>query len=253
MRCQNKLGVVRPATELYDEEAVQALKSGKRYCSAHRYTLWISLRCLVCHFIAKCSIQIMAVNGPRFSCLSSLEAVNRIYEIKGRKHTSPLAICFGDVSEIKHFAVIDHLPHGFLDSTPRACYSCIKESNFWDFLGELSALEKSLNPGMDSVGVREPDYNFSRTIAQGLVRAVALTIANLSGLLRGVCVKDFENLWEHCAYVYDGGVLPSGPAGSTVVDLSRPVKYKILRPESANEETVTILEKHSPVEEATSI
>lgn len=47
---------------------------------------------------------------------SSLEAVNRIYEIKGRKHTSPLAICVGDVSDINRFAVTDHLPHGLLDS-----------------------------------------------------------------------------------------------------------------------------------------
>jgi len=47
---------------------------------------------------------------------SSLEAVNRIYEIKGRRHTSPLAICVGDVSDIKRFAVTDHLPHGLLDS-----------------------------------------------------------------------------------------------------------------------------------------
>jgi tRNA A37 threonylcarbamoyladenosine synthetase subunit TsaC/SUA5/YrdC len=47
---------------------------------------------------------------------SSLEAVNRIYEIKGRKHTSPLAICVGDVSDIDRFAVTDHLPHGLLDA-----------------------------------------------------------------------------------------------------------------------------------------
>lgn len=47
---------------------------------------------------------------------SSLEAVNRIYEIKGRKHTSPLAICVGDVSDIDPFAVTTHLPHGLLDS-----------------------------------------------------------------------------------------------------------------------------------------
>lgn len=46
---------------------------------------------------------------------SSLEAVNRIYEIKGRRHTSPLAICVGDVSDIARFAVTDHLPHGLLD------------------------------------------------------------------------------------------------------------------------------------------
>jgi tRNA A37 threonylcarbamoyladenosine synthetase subunit TsaC/SUA5/YrdC len=47
---------------------------------------------------------------------SSLEAVNRIYEIKGRKHTSPLAICVGDVSDINRFALTDHLPHVLLDS-----------------------------------------------------------------------------------------------------------------------------------------
>lgn len=49
------------------------------------------------------------------NCCSSAEAVNRIYEIKGRKHTSPLAICVGDVHDIQHYAVIDHLPHGLLD------------------------------------------------------------------------------------------------------------------------------------------
>lgn len=47
---------------------------------------------------------------------SSLEAVNRIYEIKGRKHTSPLAICVGDVSEIKRFADTEQLPNGLLES-----------------------------------------------------------------------------------------------------------------------------------------
>lgn len=47
---------------------------------------------------------------------SSSEAVNRVYEIKGRKHTSPLAICVGDVSDIQRFAVTDHLPDGLLGS-----------------------------------------------------------------------------------------------------------------------------------------
>lgn len=47
---------------------------------------------------------------------SSMEAVHRIYEIKGRKHTSPLAICVGDVQDIQRFATTDHLPLGLLDS-----------------------------------------------------------------------------------------------------------------------------------------
>lgn len=87
-----------------------------------------------------------------------------------------------------------------------------------------------MNPGLESIGVRVPDSNFVRVITRGLESALALTSANLTGLPSSVCVKDFENLWEHCAYVYDGGVLPSGRAGSTVVDLTRLGKFKILRP-----------------------
>lgn len=75
-----------------------------------------------------------------------------------------------------------------------------------------------------------PDSNFVRVIARGLESALALTSANLTGQPSSVSVKDFENLWEHCAYVYDGGVLPSGRAGSTIVDLTRLGKFKILRP-----------------------
>lgn len=59
--------------------------------------------------------KICFLSWGHFVC-SSLEAVNRIYEIKGRKYTSPLAICVGDVSDICRFAVTDHLPHGLLDS-----------------------------------------------------------------------------------------------------------------------------------------
>lgn len=87
-----------------------------------------------------------------------------------------------------------------------------------------------MNPGLESIGVRVPDSNFVRVIARGLESALALTSANLTGQPSSVSIKDFENLWEHCAYVYDGGVLPSGRAGSTVVDLTRLGKFKILRP-----------------------
>lgn len=101
---------------------------------------------------------------------------------------------------------------------------------FGYFTGDSSILEKSLNPGLNSIGVRVPDSNFIRLIARGSGSALALTSANLSGKPSSVDIKDFENLWEHCAYIYDGGVLPSGRAGSTVVDLTSLGKYKILRP-----------------------
>lgn len=75
-----------------------------------------------------------------------------------------------------------------------------------------------------------PACNFIRIVSRQSGSALALTSANLSGQPSSVCIKDFKNLWEHCAYVFDGGELPMGRAGSTVVDLTVHRIYKILRP-----------------------
>ncbi|CAN6975683.1 unnamed protein product [Brassica oleracea var. botrytis] len=88
--------VVHPATEAYAQEAIIAIRSEK-VISVPTDTLY-GFACDACSF----------------------EAVNRIYEIKGRKLTSPLAICVGDVSDIKRVATTNHLPHGLLHSKGRA-------------------------------------------------------------------------------------------------------------------------------------
>ncbi|KAM7263011.1 hypothetical protein ACFE04_000694 [Oxalis oulophora] len=214
------LSTVSPATTDYALEAIKALKA-ERVIAVPTDTLY-GFACDAC----------------------SSEAVNRIYEIKGRKDTSPLAICVGDVAEIKRYAVTDHLPQGLLDSLLPGPVTVILNR------GQSSILEKSLNPGLESVGIRVPDNDFIRIIARGLGSALALTSANLSGKPSSVCIKDFETLWEHCTHVYDGGVLPAGRAGSTIVDLTRVGIYKILRPGSAREETVAILKNHSLEEES---
>ncbi|KZV36720.1 yrdC domain-containing protein, mitochondrial [Dorcoceras hygrometricum] len=149
-----------------------------------------------------------------FAC--SMDAVHRIYEIKGRKYTSPLAICVGDVEDIQHFVVTDHLPNGLLNSLLPGPVTLVLRR------GVSSILEKSLNSGLESIGVRVPDCNFIRLIARGSGSALALTSANLSGHTSSLDIKDFENLWKYCAYIYDGGVIPSDRAGSRVVDLTEP-------------------------------
>ncbi|KAI3461440.1 hypothetical protein Pfo_018103 [Paulownia fortunei] len=214
-----KMGLVRPAMEDYAQEAIEAVRAGK-VIAVPTDTLY-GFACDAC----------------------SMEAVHRIYEIKGRKYTSPLAISVADVHDIQRFATTDHLPHGLLDSLLPGPVTVVLRR------GESSILEKSLNPGLDSIGVRVPDCNFIRAIARGSESALALTSANLSGQPSSVDVKDFENLWEHCAYIYNGGVLPSGRAGSTVVDLIKLGQYKILRPGSAKEETIAILERYALVED----
>ncbi|GJN30616.1 hypothetical protein PR202_gb18937 [Eleusine coracana subsp. coracana] len=178
-----------------------------------------------------------------FACdACSAGAVNRIYEIKGRIQTRPLAICVADVSDISRFALVDHLPHGLLDSLLPGPVTVVLKR------GENSILERSLNPGLDSIGVRVPDLDFIRSVAHGARSALALTSANLSGQLSSVSVKDFQDLWPHCSYVFDSGILPFGRAGSTIVDLITPGVYKILRDGSSREETTAVLGKFGFVE-----
>lgn len=216
--CVNEVGIVHPATEEYADEAVEAVKAGK-VIAVPTDTLY-GLACDAC----------------------SLEAVNRIYEIKGRAQSKPIAICVGDVSDIKRFAVTDHLPEGLLESLLPGPVTVVLRR------GDISILEKSLNPGVDSIGVRVPDCKFIRAIAHGSGSALALTSANLSGEPSSVCINDFKKMWHQCAYVYDGGVLPVGRAGSTIIDLSKPGTYKIVRPGSARDETVAIVESYSFIE-----
>ncbi|PWA61406.1 DHBP synthase RibB-like alpha/beta domain-containing protein [Artemisia annua] len=210
-----RCAVIRPANEGCLDEAIEAVKDGK-VIAVPTDTLY-GFACDAC----------------------SVKAVNRIYEIKGRKLTSPLAICVGDVSDIGRFVVTDHLPFGLLESLLPGPVTVVLTR------GESSILEKSVNAGLDSVGVRVPDSDFIRKIARGSGSALALTSANLSGQPSSVDINDFKNLWEHCAFVYDGGILPAGRAGSTIVDLTVLGKYKILRAGSAKEATISILERHS--------
>ncbi|KNA12617.1 hypothetical protein SOVF_123970 isoform A [Spinacia oleracea] len=218
---KNGRRVVLPATKEYADEAIQSINAGK-VIAVPTDTLY-GFACDAC----------------------SREAVNRIYQIKGRKLTSPLAICVGDVSDIKRFAFTNDLPETLLDALLPGPVTLVLRR------GDSSILEKSLNPGIDSIGVRVPDNDFIRIIARGSGSALALTSANLTGHRSSVCIKDFEGLWGHCAYVYDGGELPMGRAGSTIVDLTNSGKYKIIRPGSAREETIEILQDHFLIEEKT--
>ncbi|CAH8357583.1 unnamed protein product [Eruca vesicaria subsp. sativa] len=102
-------------------------------------------------------------------------AVNLIYEIKGRKLTCPLAICVGDVSDIERVATTNHIPHGLLHSLLPGPVTLVLQR------GESSILERSLKPGIDTIGVRVPDCDFIREVSRGLGSVLALTIANLKG------------------------------------------------------------------------
>ncbi|KAG9492903.1 hypothetical protein GDO78_001062 [Eleutherodactylus coqui] len=107
-------------------------------------------------------------------------------------------------------------------------------------------LNKELNPFTSLVGVRIPDHAFIRQLAQICSEPLALTSANLSTQPSTLSVEEFKDLWPMLSLVVDGGPIgdlssPECRLGSTVVDLSIPGKFTIIRPGCALIPTLEIL------------
>jgi len=162
---------------------------------------------------------------------SSAEAIRRVYEIKERKLSSPLAVCVADVDVVGVYANTAHLPPGLLTSLLPGAVTLLLPRR------ESGRLSLSLNPGVGSIGIRIPESDFIRGLSRSFGGALALTSANTSSHASTVRVEEFEHLWPHCAFVFDAGTLPGGRAGSTIVDLTQEGEFKVVRPGSVLQKT----------------
>jgi tRNA A37 threonylcarbamoyladenosine synthetase subunit TsaC/SUA5/YrdC len=98
-----------------------------------------------------------------------------------------------------------------------------------------------LNPRMCCAGIRIPASSFIKQVCQKHGKAIALTSANESGTASPLCVNDFQNLWSRCELVFNGMRIPASRAGSTIVDLSTPGTFRIVRPGEQVEEFIGVL------------
>lgn len=69
----------------------------------------------------------------------------------------------------------------------------------------------------------------SQAVSRQCGQAIALTSANQSGAPSTLAVEEFENLWDKCEAVFDGGRIASSRSGSTIVNLSVPGEFSIKR------------------------
>ena len=145
-------------------------------------------------------------------CLAeNTDAVSKIYKIKGRDFSKPLAICvekledFSKCVQVGEFSslLFDLLPGGITVVLPR----CIPDLN------------PHLNPSCSTLGVRIPDHQFVLDLCRSVGKPIALTSANKSNTGNSVQVQDFQDLWEDLDLTVDGGHLGK-PQASTVFSLS---------------------------------
>lgn len=113
-------------------------------------------------------------------------------------------------------------------------------------------LSHFVNPDVQKIGIRIPDFNFIRKICRELNEPIALTSANKSAEQSTLNISEFQSLWSELGGVFDGGCLSQTKdqrAGSTVIDLSNMPSCTVIRKGNAYHKTKSILEKFNIVVE----
>ncbi|OQV13166.1 YrdC domain-containing protein, mitochondrial [Hypsibius exemplaris] len=171
----------------------------------------------------------------------SSSAVSRIYQVKERDLSKPIAICVANVSDVHRWAHV---------SVPEELLADLLPGPVTLVFERKPVLNPELNPGTILIGVRIPDDSFIRRLTTECGEPLALTSANKSGGKSPLSITEFFELWPSLDLIVDGGRLgqsgnlQDNRLGSTVVDLSVPGFYRLIRDGSAVKGTVDILRKH---------
>lgn len=168
-------------------------------------------------------------------------AIRELYKIKGRNENKPVAICVSEFEELRHWSKADHLGMELLNAILPGPVTIVLEKS-------VHLNNPFLNPGVDKIGIRIPDFKFIRDVCRKLKQPMALTSANRSNEKSSLNVHEFKHLWPHLAAVFDfdGGALSKAEdhrAGSTVIDLSLQNKFTIIREGISYERTLRLLKE----------
>lgn len=171
-------------------------------------------------------------------------AIQKLYDIKGRDEEKPVAVCVSSILQLKHYSEASHLPDDLLHRLlPGAVTIILNKSKHLN--------NPFLNSGIQKIGLRIPDYEFIRKVSAKFVEPIALTSANKSGASSTLDVFEFSDLWPDLSAIFDGGHLGDKDndmkqrCASTVVDLSTPGFYQIIRNGIAIGHTVKIMNEFS--------
>ncbi|NDJ53755.1 MAG: threonylcarbamoyl-AMP synthase [Chloroflexi bacterium] len=150
------------------------------------------------------------------------EAIERIFEVKGRPATNPVIVHLAQAKQLGQVAV------GF-DASVQALVSRFWPGPLTLVLPKQPQLPSNLTAGLDTIAVRVPEHR----VAQALIHAAGVPIgapsANRSTRPSATKAEHvLDDLAGRIEYVIDGGPAILG-LESTVIDMTTP-KPRLLRP-----------------------
>lgn len=168
-------------------------------------------------------------------------AVSAIYRLKQRDAHKPLAVCVADAAEVQRWAQVE--------PGLGPVISALLPGPVTLLLPRSPLLNPLLNPDEGLVGIRVPQKELVCEVARlcAVSGPLALTSANTSGASSCLRVDEFDDLWPRLDLVVDEGPIcgwQGDRGGSTVVDLSQPPHYRIVRDGCALTNTRKILQNH---------
>ena len=147
------------------------------------------------------------------ACMTDINAVDRIFQVKGRPKGMALPVLLADMKQIEEIVT---------DFTP-AAQQLVKEffpGALTIILPKNDGVPDIITGGGKTIAFRIPNHPVPLAIVKGLGKPIVGTSANLSGhpsALTAAAVR--EQIGDKIDMVIDGGKCPGG-IESTVIDLS---------------------------------
>jgi L-threonylcarbamoyladenylate synthase len=151
------------------------------------------------------------------------QAVKKIFKIKGRQDTKPLAVIVRDIEMAKKVA--------FVDKRLEKALNIIWPGAVTVILWRRHKLPAVLTAKEETIGLRVPDYKLMHLLSENMGRPFVATSANISGEQATNKIEEVLKHFEKNAFrpdlILDAGDLKCCEP-STVLDLSKE-KPKIVR------------------------
>lgn len=145
------------------------------------------------------------------------DAIERVFDIKGRDRDKPLSAGFPDVDAALEYVVVDDREVAFMRRFLPGPVTVVVERR--------DSLPDVLVSGRDRVGVRVPDHDLALDFFEQAGTPVTATSANRSGTGSITNPSQLsDEIREAVAFVLDGGTTPG--TESTVVDPGRGIIHR---------------------------